>query len=519
MSTRALPIDARSPPAAIARQPAGWTAAIGLTVAILALHLLGLRPGHDWSDDYAMYLAHAINLLSDRPYADTGFIPNPWAVPGPATYPPVYPFAIVPLVAAWGPDLQVLKAFGVLMLGAFLLVAYALWHPRIGARPALILLAVLGLSPYFIGFRDEVRPDTMFAFLFLASLLLGERWTGQPQPWSLQTLRRGLLLGLLVYLAYGTRSLGIVLLPAFGLVELVRLRRLSPTLLSAGAVFSLLVVAQSVALHSDSGYAGNLTLDPATLRFNTQHYATSLSVLWTNAWPAPWGTASRAALFGISLLLAAIGYVLALRRGVTALEVVGPLYFVPLVVYWVGTMIQQRYVLPLLPLLLLYAWMGLQKLMQARQPAGRSVAKWAVGLPLAVLVAGATVTSHVSSLRTAARAEIQPGVTDADTREVFDWIRTHTAPDAVLLVGRARAFALYTQRRGVSPFGYRDADAIWRLIQDHAVTHVVVGLGPLAREMDYEHPAELAASVSALGPRLQRVLRNGSFEIHQVVRP
>ena len=89
-----------------------------LVLAIILIHAAGLRTGHEWSDDYAMYLSHALNLLSGQAYGDTGYIPNPWAVPGPATYPPVYPLLIMPWVAWWGTDLQMLKLFGLLMLAA-----------------------------------------------------------------------------------------------------------------------------------------------------------------------------------------------------------------------------------------------------------------------------------------------------------------------------------------------------------------------------------------------------------------
>ncbi|MCB1933375.1 MAG: glycosyltransferase family 39 protein, partial [Candidatus Accumulibacter sp.] len=196
-----------------------------LVLAIILIHAAGLRTGHEWSDDYAMYLSHALNLLSGQAYGDTGYIPNPWAVPGPATYPPVYPLLIMPWVAWWGTDLQMLKLFGLLMLAAALLTGYALLRPRIGSTAALLGVAILGLNPFFLEFRDEIRPDTTFLFFFLLTLWIGDRWTGKAQAIDRTRIAQGLLLGLVAYCAYGTRSVGIVLLPALALLELWRLRR------------------------------------------------------------------------------------------------------------------------------------------------------------------------------------------------------------------------------------------------------------------------------------------------------
>lgn len=482
-----------------------WVSLALLIGLIVVTHALQLRPGHDWADDYAMYLSHALNLLSGKPYADTGFVPNPWAVPGPPTYPPVYPLMIVPVVAMWGENLQVLKVFGLVMLGAALAMAYALWRPRVGVKPALGLVAVLGLSPFFVEFRDEVRPDTTFLFLFLATLWLGDQWAGQAQAWNTQSIRRGLLLGLVAYLAYGTRSLGIVLLPALWVVDLWRLRRPTPTVVCATVVCSVLVILQSTLLHTDAGYAGNLTLDAQTLGYNFRHYVASLSVLWTNGLPSPWDFWMRAALFATTLPLAVVGYVVCVRRGIGVMEVVPWLYFPPLVLYWVGTMIQQRYLLPLFPLVLYHAYVGGDWLLR-RLPSR-------LGMLAAALLFAAIAVAYGSGHAMARRDEIRPGVGNSESREVYGWLRDHTPADAVVLVGRARAVALNAQRLCVSPFGFRTDEALWGLIARHRVTHLVVGLGPLAKEMDYEHPDDLARFVEANARRLRPVLRNAAFEV------
>lgn len=480
-----------------------------LVLAIVLVHAMGLRPGHEWSDDYAMYVSHAFNLISGRSYGDTGYIPNPWGVPGPATYPPVYPLLIVPLVATWGADLQMLKLFGLLMLAAALVTGYALMRPRIGTTAALAGVALFGLNPFFLDFRDEIRPDTSFLFFFLLTLWIGERWSGQPQTVDRTRIAQGLLLGIVAYLAYGTRSVGIVLLPALAVVELWRLRRLGPVLVTAALVWLSLAAAQALTLHSDASYARLLTLDLHTLTYNATHYTSSLAMLFLNGLPAKPAFALRALLFVLASLLALAGYIACLRRGLTVLEIVPWLYMLPLIVYWVGTMIQQRYMLPLFPLYLYYAWVGLGVLRERMAPVWGATMTWALALALAV--------SYVTAWVKQAKTEIQPGVTTTAATQAFDWVREHTPADAVVLVGRTRAFALYGQRRSVSPYGYRSDAELSEMITRHCVTHIVVGRGALAKEMDYEHPDDLARFVSAHPQRLQAVLHNAELDIYEVL--
>ena len=61
-------------------RPAPWAdygAAIGLILLIALFYGLTIRQGHEWGDDFAMYIHHAENIAAHRPYAATGYIYNP----------------------------------------------------------------------------------------------------------------------------------------------------------------------------------------------------------------------------------------------------------------------------------------------------------------------------------------------------------------------------------------------------------------------------------------------------------
>src|SRR5437764_14116565 len=93
----------------------------GTVLLVGALHLLTLRPGHEWGDDFSLYLAHARNLAEGRPYEDTGYVYNPYFPSlSPRTYPPVFPLLLAPVYAAFGMDLMLMKAYVVLLFTAFM---------------------------------------------------------------------------------------------------------------------------------------------------------------------------------------------------------------------------------------------------------------------------------------------------------------------------------------------------------------------------------------------------------------
>jgi hypothetical protein len=480
-----------------------------LCVVIWCVHAPFLRSGHDWSDDIAQYISHALNLIASRPYGDIGYIANPWAIPGPATYPPVYPLLIAPLIALWGADLHMLKLLGVVMLCASACAGVLLLRGRVGDRAALAIMALVALSPYFVGFRDEARPDTVFLFLTLIALWLADRWCDGRLRWNAQLVAQGIALGVVAYLAYGTRSVGIVILPAVLACELLTRRRPGTVSMVAAAVALAFAVVQSLTLHGDGGYAHLIRFDAPSILSNAKAYVLSLSVLFKNGLPAPFDTALRAALFLAASVFAVIGYVLRLRRGVSVLEVFTPLYMVPLSMYWIGTMIQQRYMLPLFPIYLYYAWTGLQWL-RDRLPSRVSAG---LGGALAVALAIGYLSGHLN----APRGPIDPGLTSPGGQALLAEIRLHTPTDAVVLSGRARAVALYAERTSLSPYGYRSDTELWQLIRDNRVSHVMIGLGDLATDMDYEHPDDLARFAARFPHALQQQYANADFRLMRVV--
>src|ERR1039458_8199061 len=96
----------------------GFWISLALALLIAIFLLSERRDGQDWSD-FSLYISHARNLSEGRPYAETGYILNPYFRSlSPATYPPLFPLLLAPLYTRYGLNFNVLKVPGILCFAA-----------------------------------------------------------------------------------------------------------------------------------------------------------------------------------------------------------------------------------------------------------------------------------------------------------------------------------------------------------------------------------------------------------------
>jgi hypothetical protein len=156
-------------------------------------------------------------------------------------------------------------------------------------------------------------------------------------------------------------------------------------------------------------------------------------------------------------------FVLRLREGPTTCE-----WFaagnVLLLAVW--PFAEQRYLMPLLPLFLLYVCEGLHRLANTRW--GRLETAAAAGLALAVSISYAGCYS---------RLEVGPprqGVSTPEATALFDWVKTHTGSQDVFLFQKPRALALYTGRRASAHHVPKSDADLWNYLRQTRTTHVIV---------------------------------------------
>ena len=430
----------------------GWKVPLGIAFIIVLFYALTLREGHNWGGDFAMYIIHAINIVEGLPYDQSGHIINrERLLIGPKAYPPVFPILLVPVYILFGLNITAMKGVVIAAFGALTVITYRIISQNLSKGTSIIATLVLGLSPNFWHYKDDVMSDIPFTVIaFLALLAIGRgypreeagyiggyRGTQGEDGGSATTPPPSLLIILLIYLAVGTRSVGVVLLPTLLIFELIRRRTLSaPTLLIVAGV-CLLIYLQKVIFFTEGAYKDVIGLSNFTLPVLIKllyGYISSFEYIWSSD---PGATAGK--YFTIpALMLAVTGYVRKVRRDLTPFEIFAPLYLIAITAYSsLSTHLASvRFLIPLMPLLIFYIFYAIESV---RSKKVRASLLAVVTLSMALLFARAySIERH---------GPYTSGPYTEDSLKLFSHIRENTEKEDIIIFRKPRPLSLYTGRR------------------------------------------------------------------------
>ncbi len=156
---------------------------------------------------------HAKNLVEGRAYSDIRYIPNPdamWLSPANG-YPPVYPMILAAVYRFFGLDLRAFKIATVLCFVGFLVIYAKMARDAIGWEGSICLLALVSFSPVFWEQRDFILSEFPYLLFSFAALLLIERVYARLEVKQIE-VGSALGVSVLLYCAYGTRTIGFVLI-------------------------------------------------------------------------------------------------------------------------------------------------------------------------------------------------------------------------------------------------------------------------------------------------------------------
>jgi hypothetical protein len=403
-------------------------------VAVMAAYVATLTPGHPFGlDDFAAYMMHAENLADGRPYTDIRYVANPdalWMAPSHG-YPPVYPLILAPVYKFRGFDLRAMKVVTVLCFGVFLVSFVLFLGDEIPAWAVSAAILLLGFNLVFWEQRDYLLSEFPYLMFSFGALLVAQRIYESLDPRA-RRFGAALLLSLLLYGAYGTRTIGIVLLPALILADVCKFRRPSRFLIAVVVMTCGLIALQNIIFISPKSYMSAVQLSVAATWQHAFFYGKTLSYVWRNG-------SSKPAQIVFALLFTALAVVRFLknlwrRRSAAEFYLLG---YLAVLLVWTAE-IGLRGLLPVLPLYFAY---GLREFFAATARFARHSR-----IALAATLFAFVVLTYAGAFRWRAAQPHLINVRDPEARELFGFIVANTQPEDVLIFPASRTLALFTQR-------------------------------------------------------------------------
>lgn len=473
-------------------------------LAVGAFYLSTIRQGHNWGDDFAMYIHHAQNIAEGRPYTDTGYIYNPRNVIGPTTYPPIYPLLLVPVYKLWGMNLTAMKVEVILIFLLALLAIYLAFRRELEWPYLVALIALVGFHPLFWLFKDQIGSDLPFLlFTYLSFYFIHEAWrVKRTRVWQ---IIYALLISLLIGLAFGTRSIGLVLIPCLFVYYVIRSKGLG-----LFSIFTLFLTAAVIYLQTESSqvmsaYADHFginTLDMALA--HSRALLQAFALFWENGYNGILWLPLFVTLTG----LAVVGYVVRIsKKQITCFELFVPFYLGPFIVLPVT--IEWRYAMPVIPLYIFFVFLGIQAISGLAGKQWRTIKKCAfVGVLLAILLSYA---GHYSRLDF---GPIQHGVAQPETQQLFDYVQREIGQDEVVIFSKPRALSLFTGRAAATWHYAREDSELWDFFRQINASYLIVGGANVVI-----NPQTFIQNFAARNQaRLQETFANADFRVYRIIK-
>jgi hypothetical protein len=419
-----------------------------------------INSGHDWGDDFAQYILHAANIVNGKPYADTGYIVNPDNPGiGPSTYPPIFPLILASVYAIFGLNLTAFKFVECVFLLGSLMVTFFLFNNSLSFTERIVVVLLLGLHPVVNNAKNSILADIPFLFFLLLTLKLLNRivCSLKPSVWIVG------LAGILSFVCMSVRSIGMVLIPVLLLEEGLIKKKIPWIGIRISFLAMSLLFIQSMFIPYVSSYFSLLFTQQENLMVLGLYYLASFIIFWK----VNWGLIGNGIYLTIMISLSVIGFYSSIRQKITIFELFFLLYFMVLIIwpYYQGI----RFMFPLLFLSANYLIKGLKVICQkVKKPRFRQ------GALLSLLLF--SIAGYVSIYRYVHFEALTYGVENPDSQEMFNYIRTNTAEDAVAIFFKPRAFALFTGRRSSGFTIYENDQQFFNWMEKIGVDYLVTDL-------------------------------------------
>ncbi len=399
---------------------------------LLPLIFINRQISSDWGGDFAMYINEAMNIAHFQSIDDTHYIYNENApMLGPGIYPAGFPLMLAPICFLFGNNISVFIIYMSLLLIITALVIYVFFKDFFSAPVAAILTLTIVYNPWMLSFKNEVLADIPFTLFFILTLVF---YLKKAPAWL-----TGIVMGfaILVKTAGFVLPVGFVLYYFYNLVK----RKRYPGLVFTAIYAVIFVFVLNTVLKMPLGlglYSGNF--DFSSLKHNILINISLYIEIYQSFFYRVLHDWKFIMLVTRSAMLTflIIG-IINVKKDLIYFIFVAYVFLLLVYPYHSSGF---RFLLPVMPLLLLFALYGFKSIKWRYKVDKRLIVIFA-----ALVLLGQYFPETVKLIEK--RVEILPGPQQKSSKEAFDFIKKNTVDGDVILFTKPRVLALYTGRNAV----------------------------------------------------------------------
>lgn len=448
---------------------------VTLEIAIFTLvACFSFQDGQGW-DDSALYIAHAKNLATGLPYAETGYIHNPHHLVSPTSYPPVTALILAPVYYVFGMHFSAMKTVLYVFFSAALLLIFYYFRRIAQTTTAALVTTLVMYNPAMWGYKESIGSEMPFLFFLYAALLV-LLLRDQATRHTLR-LMWACGLGVLAYLTFATRFIGMVLIPAIVVHDLWHRRRLHTDTLPVLGTFLLGYLIQIRLLGTNADYSDGIVrtgLD--NIYPNILYHVNVLSSFFPRPYKlslvVPW---AMMVLIACGMLVP-IAHYFYNRQGCkkhtdkNSCKHAGNIHLFFVGAYAATLLVQPyqqgvRFLLPLLPIIIFYMSAGAMAILQLLGLSRRH--------SLAVMITTVSLY-HSWYYMTADPPALRWGIHQPASVQMFQMVQQLVPENARVIFAKPRAMALYGQRHSAIWPETLHIETAWAYFHKIAATHLVV---------------------------------------------
>ena len=464
----------------------------------LALGTSILTRGHEWGDDFASYIMQAQSILNGN--MDEFIKRNTFTIfessvqIGPVAYPWGYPLVLTPVLLLKGVHALALKLPGLFFFAGFLICFYLMIETRLARTESLFLVSLFAFNPTLVTFIDHIISDIPFLFAVFLVLLLIPKLNMKHEIWAYA------LLGIAMFAAFFIRTTGIILLVGFLACQAsLFIQDFSKRELvvknTAIVIITFIipwVVSSLIFPNGQGSYFQQLAgFTFETLSENIHDYF----YLFTQFFGSnPMWTYIYYALVSLFLFGAWTN-----RDTDRMLVIFFAFYFTVMLVWpeWQGI----RFIFPLLPIFIYFAFQGAKatigKLSERYHSIGIGT-NYLFWLAIAGIFLFNTGTLAYTNLKDGRKIN---GPFDPFSNEMFNYIKTETPPDSVIVFFKPRAMRLFTDHNSIMSL---ECDRL--LLGDYVALHKT-----------WEYSQILPDDIQACNLPMKLVFENRRFLVYELL--